>query len=97
MNMVDQPADRASKYRIVSIRGGWRIQHGETSTGPFADPAEAIDQACRSARSDAARGRVAIVMAETAPRELHCYTPALEGQAAAAPGAPPHLRLIAHR
>ena len=44
-------------------------------TPGFADPAEAVAQACRAAKADAARGRVAIVSAQTAPQELHCYVP----------------------
>ena len=95
--MIDETAGKASKYRVVSERGGWSVQHDQARLGPFADPAEAIDQACRAARSDAAGGRVAIVTAETAPQELHCYTPSVDVERSAPPRAQPVLRLIANR
>ncbi len=95
--MIDEGSDKTSKYRIVSERGGWSIQHDQARLGPFADPAEAIDQACRAARSDAAGGRVAIVTTETVPQELHCYTPSLDAERSAPPRPQPLLRLIANR
>ena len=99
MKMSDQPSDRTSQYRIVSILGGWRIQHDGATLGPFADPAEAIERACDAAKEDAARGRVAIVTADTTPQELHCYSPVLESQQPYTPasGGPAYPRLVASR
>lgn len=79
--------------------GGWRVERAEACLGVHADPAAAIDQACRSARADADLGRVAIVTTETVPQELHCYLPspdqAIQGQSSAAPATmPPYLRLL---
>jgi len=62
-------------YRIHHEAAGWRLDRGSARLGLFADPAEAVAQACRAAKADAARGRVAIVSAQTAPQELHCYVP----------------------
>ena len=92
--MIAQASDQSRKYQVRRAHGAWRVERAETCLGVFADSAEAIDTACRSARADAARGHVAIVTTETTPRELHCYTPP-EGQTApASQAAPPYLRLI---
>jgi hypothetical protein len=95
--MIDQSSDKTSKYRVTATPGGWRLQHDECWSGPFASPADAIDQACRLARSDAVGGRVAIVTTDTVPQEFHCYAPPLESDCAPAPGFPAHLRLISNR
>jgi hypothetical protein len=73
--MTLQTADGACSYRVRRVQGGWWVERAAERLGVFAGPAEAIDHACRFARGDADRGQVAIVSAETAPRELHCYSP----------------------
>jgi hypothetical protein len=92
--MIAQASDRTRKYRVRNAHDGWRVELAETCLGVFADPADAVDMACRSAHADAGRGHVAIVAADTAPRELHCYTPPEAQTAPAAQTTPPYLRLI---
>ena len=92
--MIAQTSDKTRKYRVRRAHGAWRVESAETCLGVFADPDQAVEMACRSARADADHGRVAIVTTETTPQEFHCYAPP-EGQSVTpAPSAPPHLRLV---
>jgi len=83
-------------YRIRRDVAGWRLDRGQVRLGLFAEAAEAVAEACRAAKNDADRGRVAIVNAETAPQELHCYVPP-EGAAARAAGLSAWPRPAANR
>jgi len=82
----------ARTYRVEPAPGGWSVDCADDCLGVFADPTEAVDYACRSARDDAAHQRLAIVTAQTTPQEFHCFVPA-GGQTAAAPP-PSYLRLL---
>ncbi len=79
-------------YRVERAPGGWSVARADACLGVFADPAEAVDIACRAARDDAGRDQVAIVTAQTSPQELHCFVPA-QGQAASGL-LPTDLRLL---
>ncbi len=85
-------AQATMTYRVQRAPGGWSVDRADACLGVFADPAEAVDCACRSARDDAAHDHLAIVTAQTTPQEFHCFVPA-RGQAAAAP-LPSYLRLL---
>ena len=78
-------------YRVQRAPGGWSVDRADARLGVFADPAEAVDCACRSVRDDAAHDHLAIVTAQTTPQEFHCFVPA-QGQAAAP--LPSYLRLL---
>ena len=95
--MISQSIDHTRKYRVCSAPAGWRVERAGDCLGVFADPAEAIGQACRSARSDADDGQLAIVTAETATQEFHCYVPRGDRPAAASTSLPPYLRLMVTR
>jgi hypothetical protein len=95
--MVSQTAEKTCKYRVRAALGGWRVDRADACLGTFANPVEAIDQACRSARADAERGCVAVVTTETTPQEFHCYAPPQGQPAAEAPNATPYLRLLVNR
>jgi len=102
MDPTPQPAppsasqSAVSSYRIRREAAGWRLDRGEVRLGLFADPAEAVAEACRSAKADADHGGLAIVTAETVPRELHCYMPP-ERTSAQGDGVSTYLRLAANR
>ena len=85
-------AGQPCKYSVRSALGGWRVERAGDCLGVFADPTEAVDEACRSARGDADHGRLAIVTTETTPQEFHCYVPPQGG--GAAPAATSFLRLL---
>jgi len=78
-------------YSVHRAPGGWSVDRADACLGVFADPAEAVDHACRSARDDAARDCLAIVTTQTTPQEFHCFVPAQEQSGAALP---PYLRLL---
>jgi hypothetical protein len=95
--MISQTADHTMKYRVRRAVDSWRVDRAEDCLGVFATSAEAIEQACRSARADADQGRVAIVTTETLLQEFHCYVPPPGGQSAGPSGPatlPPYLRLL---
>jgi hypothetical protein len=83
-------------YRIHQDAAGWRLDRGPARLGAFDDPADAVAEACRTAKADAERGRVAIITAETVPQELHCYVPLKVGPAGEADFSS-YLRLVASR
>lgn len=71
------------------------MDRAEECLGLLKNSAQAVEQACRSARADADGGRVAIVTTETVPQELHCYLPPADRDPpAAATAIPPYLRLL---
>ena len=78
-------------YRVQRAPGGWSVDRADACLGVFADPAEAVDCACRSARDDAAHDHLAIVTAQTTPQEFHCFVPAEDQVAAPLPS---YLRLL---
>jgi hypothetical protein len=69
------PQNPAVSYRIRREAAGWAVDRGPVRLGAFADAEAAVAEACRSAKADALRGRLAIVTAETVPQELHSYVP----------------------
>jgi len=96
--MIAQPSDNTTKYQVRLAPGGWRVDRADDCLGVFADSAQAVDEACRSARADAGHGRVAIVTTETVPQEFHCYVPPPGvDPPAASPALPPYLRLLVSR
>jgi len=87
-----EAAHATQTYRVQRAPGGWSVDRADACLGVFADPSDAVDLACRSARDDAEHDCLAIVTAQTTPQEFHCFVPS-QSQASAPP-LPSYLRLL---
>lgn len=66
---------QVDRFLVRPAHGVWLMSRGEQDLESFPDSGRAVAAACRAARRVAAAGRVGLVVAETTPRELHCYMP----------------------
>ncbi|HZZ30626.1 MAG TPA: hypothetical protein VFE10_01425 [Phenylobacterium sp.] len=82
---------QVDRFLVRAAHGVWLMSRGDQDLESFPDSARAVAAACKAARRVATGGRVGLVVAETTPRELHCYMPR-EGRAQAS--APDYLGLI---